>query len=119
MDKDQKLAPQPEEQRGLRTYDEDFVQKAEDLAVLGLQPIQIAERLGMEGKEREDFLFACANPLHPLHRLLNLAYEHGEADIDAALTTMAVSGDVDALELAIKKREQDKYLQLRKKLFGI
>lgn len=119
MDNEQQQLTPKEDKKGLRTYDESFVNEAKDYAVLGLQPVQIAERMGLEGRQREDFLFDCTNELHPLHRLLNLAYQHGEADIDAALTTMAVSGDVDALELAIKKREQDKYLQLRKKLFGI
>ena len=119
MDKEensQDLVPQKEKPR---TYDEAFVAQAKDYAVLGLQPAQIAERMGLEGKQREDFLFDCTNKLHPLHTLLQIAYYHGEADIDAALITMAVSGDVDALELAIKKREQDKYLQLRRNLFGI
>lgn len=102
-----------------RKYEKEFIDQAKDYAVLGLQPVQIAERMGLEGKQREDFLFDCTNKLHPLHLLLNIAYHHGEADIDAAIITMAVSGDVDALELAIKKREQDKYLQLRQKLFGL
>lgn len=109
-----------DEERPLpRHYDEAFVTRARDFAVLGLQPPQIAERMGLEGKEREDFLFDCTNTMHPLHILLNIAYAHGEADIDAALITIACSGDVDAMELAIKKREQDKYLRLRSKLFGI
>lgn len=103
----------------MRKYDEDFMARAKDFAVLGLQPPQIAERMQLVGKAREDFLFDCTNTLHPLHILLNIAYAHGDADIDAALITMACSGDVDALELAIKKREQDKYLNLRAQLFGI
>ena len=107
------------EKKPLRKYDEDFFTRAKDFAVLGLQPPQIAERMGLEGKERENFLFDCTNTLHPLHQLLNIAYAHGADDIDAALITIACSGDVDALELAIKKREQDKYLHLRKQLFGI
>jgi hypothetical protein len=102
-----------------REYSEDFISQAKDYAVLGLQPPQIAERMGLEGKERENFLFDCTNKLHPLHLLLNIAYHHGEADVDAALITIACSGDVDAMELAIKKREQDRYLTLRKNLFGI
>lgn len=100
-------------------YDEAFIARAKDFAVLGLQPPQIAERMGLAGKQREDFLFDCTNPIHPLHLLLNIAYDNGDADIDAALITIACSGDVDALELAIKKREQDKYLNLRAQLFGI
>ena len=102
-----------------REYDEGFMQKSKDLATIGLQPTQIAERLGLLGKERENFLFDCTNPLHPLHILINIAYNNGQDDIDAALTTIAVSGDVDALELALKAREQNKYLALREKLFGI
>lgn len=101
-----------------RQYGEEFVAKCKDLAVLGLRPPQIAERLGLLGKERENFLFDCTSELHPLHVLLNLAYAHGEDDIDAALITIACSGDVDALELAMKKRNEDKYLELRADLFG-
>lgn len=100
-------------------YTEEFCKEAADYAVLGLQPTQIAERMGLTGRARENFLFDCTNPLSPLHEVIRLAYEHGDDDIDAALITMAVSGDVDALELAIKKREQDRYLSLRKELFGI
>lgn len=100
-------------------YSEEFMKEAADYAVLGLQPQQIAERMGLEGRARENFLWDATNPLSPLHELIHLAYEHGEGDLDAALITLAVSGDVDALELALKKREQDKYLQLRKTLFGI
>jgi len=102
-----------------RQYDEAFIARCKDLAVLGLRPPQIAERLGIIGKERENFLFDCTQNLHPLHILLNIAYNHGEDDLDAALTTMAVSGDVGALELALKKRNEDKYLELRGELFGI
>lgn len=119
MDNENQIEPRQAREPGPRTYTEEFVAEAKDYAVLGLQPPQIAERMGLEGKEREDFLFDCTNKLHPLHTLLQIAYNHGEADIDAALITIAVSGDVDALELAIKKREQDKYLLLRKNLFGI
>ncbi len=108
-----------DKQKPMVAYPEDFVARAKDFAVLGLQPPQIAERMGLEGKERERFLFDCTNTLHPLHLLLTIAYNHGADDIDAALITIACSGDVDALELAIKKREQDKYLQLRQQLFGI
>lgn len=100
-------------------YSEEFCREAADYAVLGLQPPQIAERMGLQGRERENFLFDATNPLSPLHEIIHIAYEHGADDIDAALITMAVSGDVDALELALKKREQDKYLQLRSQLFGI
>jgi len=107
------------EKKPLRKYDETFIARAKDFAVLGLQPPQIAERMGLVGKERENFLFDCTNTLHPLHLLLNMAYNHGADDLDAALITIAVSGDVDALELAIKKREEDKYLRLRQKLFGV
>lgn len=102
-----------------KKYSQEFIAKAKDYAVLGLQPPQIAERMGLKGKERADFLFDCSNKLHPLHILINIAYQHGEEDIDAALITIATSGDVDALELAIKKREHDKYLHLRANLFGI
>ena len=107
------------EKKTLRKYDDAFIERAKDFAVLGLQPSQIAERMGLVGKERENFLFDCTNTLHPLHLLLNMAYNHGADDLDAALITIAVSGDVDALELAIKKREEDKYLRLRQKLFGV
>ena len=107
------------EKKPLRKYDEEFIARAKDFAVLGLQPPQIAERMGLEGKERENFLFDCTNTLHPLHQLLNIAYAHGDDDIDAALITIACSGDVDALELAFKKRDQDQYRHLRKQLFGI
>lgn len=107
------------EKKTLRKYEEPFIERAKDFAVLGLQPPQIAERMGLVGKERENFLFDCTNTLHPLHLLLNMAYNHGADDLDAALITIAVSGDVDALELAIKKREEDKYLRLRQKLFGV
>lgn len=118
MDNETAIQPQPEKTPA-RTYPEEFVAQAKDYAVLGLQPPQIAERMGLEGKQREDFLFDCTNKLHPLHLLLNIAYHHGADDLDAALVTIACSGDVDALELAIKKRDADKYLNLRKQLFGI
>lgn len=101
-----------------REYDEAFMERCKDLAVIGLYPPQIAERLGLQGRERENFLFDCENPLHPLHDLISTAYTHGQDDIDAALVTMAVSGDTDAIELAMKKRHEDKYLALREELFG-
>lgn len=100
-------------------YTEEFIARAKDFAVLGLQPIQIAERLELRGKERDDFLQAVCNKNSPLHLLINIAYANGGHDLDAALTMAAVSGDVDALELAIKKRDQERYFELRMKLFGI
>ena len=102
-----------------RTYDEQFMDQCRDLAALGLQPSQIAERLGLQGTDRMQFLFDCTNKVHPLHELIFTAYQHSEDDIDAALITMAVSGDPDALELAFKVRAAREYDELRHNLFGI
>lgn len=112
------MEDQEQNKQERRKYDEAFMERCKDFAVLGLRPPQIAERLGLQGKERENFLFDATNTLHPLHILLNIAYAHGEDDLDAALITIACSGDVDALELAIKKRRDDKYLEMRQDLFG-
>lgn len=106
-------------QENKRTYDEAFIARCKDLAVLGLQPSQIAERLGLTGIDRTNFLFDCTNKLHPLHQLVFEAYQHSEDDLDAALTTMAVSGDTDALKLAYQVNETNKFNELKKKLFGI
>lgn len=108
-----------QEKEQKRSYDEAFVERCKDLAVLGLQPSQIAERLGLVGVQRRDFLLDCTNPVHPLHALIFEAWQHSEDDLHASLVTAACSGDPDALELAFKVKAQDKYDELKLKLFGI
>lgn len=103
----------------LRRYEEDFVARAKDFAVLGLEPIQIAERMELCGKRREEFLHDAADPKHPLHLLLFEARQRGDDDLDAALMTAACSGDIDALDLAYKVNQMRTYEQVRKELFGI
>ena len=51
----------------IRTYDEEFVARVKDFAVIGLYPSQIAERLGLEGKDRQEFLKDICSKKHPLH----------------------------------------------------
>lgn len=108
-----------EEKLQKRVYDDEFIARCKDLAVLGLQPSQIAERLGLQGTERRDFIFDCTDRLHTLHQLVFAAYQHSEDDIQAALTTTACSGDVLALDLAYRVRERAELDDLKKKLFGI
>lgn len=115
--KEEQLQIISEKQQRLE-YTKEFIAQCKDYAVIGLYPPQIAERLGLEGRERENFLYDCSSKLHPLHILTQLAYAHGQDDIQAALVTAATGGDTDAMEIAMKKRHEDNYLAVRKELFG-
>lgn len=52
----------------IRTYDEEFVARVKDLAVIGLYPVQIAERMNLVGRERLEFLMDICSKKHPLHK---------------------------------------------------
>lgn len=103
----------------IRTYDEEFVAKVKDYAALGLAPVQIANRLELVGDERRDFLFQITSKTSPLRQAYKEARSQLEEYMDAILTSMAVNGDVDALELESKMIKQREYDDLVNQLFGI
>ena len=103
----------------LSEHTEEFTNQVKDLAVMGLQPRQIAERLGLEGQERLEFLLAVMNPTHPLHKAYLTARQHSEEDPHNALVAMADGGDTDALELLFKSNWQGKVDSVKKELFDL
>lgn len=103
----------------MRTYDEEFVARVKDYAVIGLYPVQIAERLGLEGKERLDFLWDICSKNHPLHEEYLLSRAHREQDLDASLNELAAAGDVDALELEAHIRFKKDVDNLKMELFDV
>lgn len=113
------------EKQEKREYDEAFIARCQDLAVLGLAPVQIAERLGLLGLDRQRFLEDCSNKVHPLFQVLRTARQHGDEDLDSALVSLATGGGdvdrgaVDSIELAYRVRSQHEYDDLKMKLFGI
>lgn len=103
----------------IRTYDEEFVAQVKDLAIMGLYPVQIAERMHLEGEERKNFLTDILSKKHPLHEEYLLSLANRIQDLNASLVEVALSGDVDALELIdeiARKKEVD---NLKKELFGV
>ncbi len=100
-------------------YTEEFISKMKDFAVIGLSPSQIAERMGLEGMERQRFFEHVTTDGHPLCREYRLAAMHHVEDIDAALNTAAITGDPKALRLEYELRRQDKIDSVKKELFGI
>lgn len=103
----------------MTVYTEDFIARMKDLAVIGLSPAQIAERMGLEGLERSKFLYNITKEDHPLHKEYFQSYRHYQEDIDAALNTSALIGDPKALRLAYELNHKDKVDDLKKELFGI
>lgn len=100
-------------------YSEDFIARMKDLAVIGLSPAQIAERMGLEGLERSNFLNSITKDDHPLHKEYFQSYRHYQEDMDAALSMSALSGDPKALRLAYELNRQNTVDDLKKELFGI
>lgn len=103
----------------VRTYDDDFVARVKDLAVIGLYPVQIAERLGLQGTERLGFLIDINSKKHPLHEEFLISRAHREDDMAAAITDMAASGDVDALELDAKLQWRAGVENIKHELFDM
>lgn len=102
-----------------RRYSEDFIQKVRDLAVIQLTPSQIAERLGLAGSDRRNFLIDINMKLHPLHAAYWIALKDGLADIVDTLNHVAVSGETDAIELTLKLRRDTEIQELKKELFNV
>jgi hypothetical protein len=102
-----------------RLYDEDFVARVKDLAVIGLWPVQIAERLGLQGIDRMNFLSDICSKKHPLHEEYLISRSHREDDLDAAINEAAMAGDVDALELQVHMERQKEIDNLKSELFGV
>ena len=103
----------------IRTYDEDFVARVKDLAVIGLYPVQIAERLGLQGRQRLEFLMDICSKKHPLHEEFLISRANRDGDMDAALTEMAAAGDIDALELDAKIRWRQGVENIKTELFDV
>ncbi|MBP3662337.1 MAG: hypothetical protein J6J25_04440 [Bacteroidales bacterium] len=101
------------------TYTSEFIAQVKEYAVLGLYPIQIAERMGLSGSERTRFLFDINSKHHPLRSAYLIARSHWEEDMDAALTTLATAGDVDALELASKVEWRKGIESIKSELFDL
>lgn len=102
-----------------RLYDEDFVARVKDLAVIGLWPVQIAERLGLQGIDRINFLSDICSKKHPLHEEYLISRAHRDDDLDAAINEVAMSGDVDALELQVQMERQKEVDNLKNEMFGL
>ena len=102
-----------------RTYDDEFVARVKDFAVIGLYPVQIAERLGLEGKERMDFLWDICSKNHPLHEEDLGSRAHREQDLDASLNDLAAAGDVDAPALESYLRFHKEVDNLKMELFDV
>lgn len=103
----------------IRTYDEGFVARVKDFAVIGLYPVQIAERLGLEGTDRQEFLRDICSKKHPLHEEYLISRAHREQDLDASLNELAAAGDVDALELEAHIRFKKDVDNLKMELFDV
>lgn len=103
----------------IRTYDEEFVARVKDFAVIGLYPAQIAERLGLEGQDRQEFLRDICSKKHPLHEEYLISRAHREQDLDASLNELAAAGDVDALELEAHIRFKKDVDNLKMELFDV
>lgn len=103
----------------MTTYDENFVARMKDFAVLGLHPPQIAERMGLSGEERRAFLRHITDYEHPLSKEYWKARESHSEDLSAALATSAMSGDPKALKLAYEVEKQREIDALRVELFGV
>lgn len=101
------------------TYEKDFIDRVKDLAILGLYPPQIAERLGIVGVERALFLKNITDPDHPLCKEYWKTREHREEDLDAALQTACMTGDPKALTLAYGLKQQQRIDKLKAELFGL
>ena len=103
----------------IRTYDEEFVARVKDFAVIGLYPVQIAERLGLEGTDRQELLRDICSKKHPLHEEYLISRAHREQDLDASLNELAAAGDVDALELEAHIRFKKDVDNLKMELFDV
>lgn len=103
----------------IRQYTDEFIQTVRDLAVIQLTPSQIAERLGLVGPARRNFLVDINQKLHPLHAAYWTAMKDGLADITDALHNAAVYGETDAIELALKVRKDTETEELKKALFNV
>ena len=101
------------------TYEQDFIARVKDLAILGLYPPQIAERLGIVGLERALVLKNITDPDHPLCKEYWKTTQHREEDLDAALQTACMTGDPKALMLAYELNEQKRIDKLKSELFGL
>lgn len=100
-------------------YSEGFVARMKDFAVLGLGPVQIAERMMLEGEERRRFLRDVTTHDHPLRTEYLRSKSHGEEDLASALIDSAAGGDAKALKLAYEVEHQRKVDSVKKELFGI
>lgn len=103
----------------MTTYDDNFLARMKDLAVLGLYPPQIAERMGLAGELRRKFLANMQDPEHPLAKEYRKVRENHTDDLAAALASSAMSGDPKALKLAYEVEKQREIDALRHQLFGL
>lgn len=103
----------------MTTYPEEFVARLKDWAVMGLEPAQIATRMGLLGEDRRDFLYALTQKGHPLRLAYLEARGQHLDDLDSALENAAVSGDTDALDIAYREQRNRGYERLLNELFGI
>lgn len=103
----------------MTTYDDNFIARMKDWAVLGLYPPQIAERMGLVGEFRHRFLAHIQDPEHPLAKEYWKARDNHSDDLAAALTSSAMAGDPKALKLAYEVEKQREIDALRHELFGL
>ena len=102
-----------------REYSDEFISKVKELAVIGLLPVQIAERLGLEGDERRDFLLDATSREHPLYTAYLASLANYEGDVTGAIQTLAAGGDTKAQETWLQLNFNRRVDKLKRELFGI
>ena len=102
-----------------REYTDEFIAQVRDLAVIGLLPVQIAERLKLEGSLRRDFLFDINSSGHPLYSAFYAAQSNYEDDVMGAIQNLAAGGDTKAQETWVELNFNRRVDRLKMDLFGI
>ncbi len=100
-------------------YDQEFLERVQDLAISQMTPSQIAERLDLQGAYRKKFLQDINNPVHKLAETYRLARSSGYQDVMDSLHTGAVAGDPDCIELLVKVNHKQEVDNLKKEFFGV
>ena len=100
-------------------YTDEFIQQVKDLAVIGLLPVQIAERLDLRGELRRDFLFDINSKHHPLHAAFLETEAHYEGDVLGAIQNLAAGGDTFAQATWAQLNRERQVNKLKSELFGI
>lgn len=96
-----------------------YIPKVRTFGALGYGADQIADLLGLQGKERLELTVRLSMKGDALKTAYDNGRAIGEYNVDAELAKLAERGDIDAITTIAERSKERKLREMKKEMFGV